>query len=591
MNKKKSVMRLVIGFWLHLSRHRQQQSLILFVLMLIVTATEVVGVGAILPFLGMLTAPEYVFSHELMQPFIIFLQLTRPDQLVLPLTLGFIMIIIITGIVRLVLLYAITRFTHATGADVSFSIYRRTLYQEYSTHISRNSSELINGIINKTGTVVNGVLLPVLTLISSSVLVLGIMVLLFFIDAITATIIFTGFGVFYLGVTRFAKKRLEKNSQSIAVESTNVIKSLQEGLGGIRDVLIDGSQLFYCQWYHKSDLLQRRALGENQFITLSPRYIIESIGIVLIAFTAYLMSQKDGGIETVIPVLGALALGAQRMLPALQHAYASISTIKGSQFSLQDVIELLNQPLTEYEKNIDQAPILFQNKITLNNVGFRYSNTAPWVISDVSITFAKGSVTGIIGETGSGKSTLLDIFMGLLKPSLGSIVIDNQEFTNHNRTSWQKHIAHVPQNIFLSDASIEENIAFGIPKEEIDHNLVRLVSRQAQIHDSIERMPMKYHTVVGECGVRLSGGQRQRIGIARALYKKSDVLVFDEATSALDSKTESSIMKAIESLDKNLTIIIIAHRLTTLKNCDQIIEIRDSRVAIAGSYNNLMKVK
>ncbi|MBT6757167.1 MAG: ABC transporter ATP-binding protein, partial [Candidatus Jacksonbacteria bacterium] len=316
--------------------------------MLLASFTEIVSISAVLPFLGVLTAPEQVYQYPLMQPLIQFLEITKPNQLVLPLTIAFITAAIFAGVIRLTLLYAMTRLSYATGADISINIYRRTLYQEYAIHVARNSSEVINGIITKTNTVIGGVVNPILILISSIVLLVGIMSALFAIDirvALTASI---GFGMLYWGVIRYTKTKLQKNSQVIADQSTMMIKSLQEGLGGIRDVLIDGSQQFYCNIYRSADLPLRRASGNIAFISGSPRYAMEAIGMTLIAWLAYVMTQQEGGMTTAIPVLGALALGAQRLLPALQQAYGSYSTIKGAKSSFQDVLNLLEQPLPDY---------------------------------------------------------------------------------------------------------------------------------------------------------------------------------------------------------------------------------------------------
>jgi ATP-binding cassette, subfamily B, bacterial PglK len=557
--------------------------------MIIASLAEIISIGAVLPFLGILTAPEQVYQHPLMQPVIQILALTEPKQLILPLTIIFITAALLTGVIRLTLLYAMTRLSFATGADLSINIYRRTLYQAYEVHASRNSSEVINGIITKTHTVIAGVILPILNLISSIILLVGIMGALFAINPTIALSASIGFGMLYWVVIRYTKTHLKNNSQTIADQSTQMIKSLQEGLGGIRDVLIDGTQQFYCKLYRNADLPLRRASGNNQFIGGSPRYAMEAIGMMLIAGLAYLMTQQKGGMMTAIPVLGALALGAQRLLPVLQQVYASYSTIKGSKSSFEDVLNLLDQPLPEYADQPLPKPIPFTKEIKLNNLNFRYSGDTPWVLKNVNLSLKKGSRIGFIGVTGSGKSTLLDIIMGLLPATEGGLIIDSQTINNQNRRAWQAHIAHVPQNIYLSDSTIEENIAFGIAKELIDHQRIKKAAQQAQIAELIEEWRDGYQTFVGERGMRLSGGQRQRIGIARALYKQADVLIFDEATSALDNETEQAVMDAIEELDKELTILIIAHRLTTLKGCDKIIKLDKNNLLLTGRYKEIIE--
>jgi len=325
--------------------------------------------------------------------------------------------------------------------------------------------------------------------------------------------------------------------------------------------------------------------------------------MTLIAGIAYTMSLREDGLTTAIPILGALALGAQRLLPALQQAYSAYSALNGSQSSFQDVLRLLDQPLPQYALETDSnkdnesyseivppTTISFNKEICLNNLSFKYAadsieNTS-WILKSINLTIVKGERIGFIGVTGSGKSTLLDIIMGLLPSTSGELTIDGELITSKNIKAWQAHIAHVPQNIYLSDSTIEENIAFGIHKEKINHQQVEKAAKQAQIAELIEEWEEGYQTSVGEQGIRLSGGQRQRIGIARALYKEADVLVFDEATSALDNETEQAVMEAIDGLGRDLTILTIAHRLTTLKGCDRIVKI-DNNIAQIGSYQEI----
>jgi len=562
--------------WGHISSRRQKQFWLLLILMFVASLFEVISVGAVLPFLGVLSSPEQVYQHQYMQPLIEILELSEPSQLILPVTILFIVAALLGGTIRLVLLYAMTRLSFATGADLSINIYRRTLYQEYAVHVSRNSSEVINGIITKTSTVISGVVAPVLNLISSVILLIGIVGVLFSISVSVALVASIGFGLLYWLVILYTKNQIKNNSQVIADQSTQMIKSLQEGLGGIRDVLIDDSQQFYCQLYRNSDLPLRRASGNNQFIGGSPRYVMEALGMVLIAGLAYTMSLQQGGMDTAIPVLGALALGAQKLLPVLQQAYGSYSTLKGAKSSFQDVLTLLEQPLPEYANQPSPIPIPFEKEIKLKNLSYRYTKDTPWVLKNINLSLKKGSRIGFIGTTGSGKSTLLDVIMGLLVPTSGELIIDQQVLNTQNLKAWQSHISHVPQNIYLSDSTIAENIAFGVSKEHIDYKRVEKAAQQAQILEMIELWKDGYQTRVGERGVRLSGGQRQRIGIARALYKQANVLIFDEATSALDNNTEHSVMEAIQSLGGEVTILIIAHRITTLKDCDTIVKIDNS---------------
>jgi ATP-binding cassette subfamily B protein len=555
--------------------------------MILASFAEIISIGAALPFLAVLMDPARIFEHTSAQPIITALGLTEPQQLLFPLTVGFGLAALITGAMRLVLLWASTRLSFAAGADLSTNIYRRTLYQPYAAHVARNSSEIINGISGKASNAIQ-VINMTLNLIGSIVMLIFILVALLSVDPIIALSAFGGFGLIYVVIIRLARNRMLINSQTVARESTFVIKSLQEGLGGIRDILIDGSQAAYCEIYRKSDEPLRRAQGNNSFISSSPRFGVEALGMLLIAALAYALAQQPEGVAKAIPILGALALGAQRLLPALEQAYGAWSGIQGGQASLQDALELLDQPLPDYINQPAAMPLPFQRQIDLKQIAFRYSSLTPWVLMDLNITIPKGSRIGFVGSTGSGKSTLLDIVMGLLQPTLGELEIDGQAISPSNQRAWQAHIAHVPQAIYLADSTIEENIAFGVAKSEIDAQRVRIAAHQAQIADTIESWPNQYQTFVGERGIRLSGGQRQRIGIARALYKRADVIIFDEATSALDNETEQAVMQSIEGLGDGITLLIIAHRLTTLKNCSKIVEFGGGGIKRVGSYEDIV---
>jgi ATP-binding cassette, subfamily B, bacterial PglK len=583
------MLQLLRRLWVHTRPKRRRQFGLLFLIMVITSFAEVVSIGAVLPFLSALTAPDILFAHPITQPFAHFLNLTEPKQLILPATIAFAIGAVFSGVMRLILLWLQTRLSYALGADFSFSIYRRTLYQPYSVHVSRNSSEVMAGVRGKADAVVGSILLPAMIIASSTMMLLSIMVVLLTIDPSSALIALIGFGIIYGLIIKFSRNTLLRNSERVNLTSIQVIKALQEGLGGIRDILIDGVQSRYCKIYSDSDLPLRRAKANIIIISGSPRFAIEGLGLVLIAFLAYSLATSPGGIFNAIPVLGALAIGAQRLLPVIQQAYGSWSSIRGAQASLVDALALLDQPLPDYANAPEPSPMPFLHNVSLNNLAFQYSKNTPWVLQHgFSFSFKKGSRIGLIGATGSGKSTLINIVMGLLEPTMGSLAIDGKIITEQNRRGWQAHIAHVPQAIFLADTSIAENIAFGTPVGEIDHARMREAAQKAQIAKSVELMDKKYNTLVGEKGVRLSGGQRQRIGIARALYKQADVIVFDEATSALDNDTERAVMDAIENLSNDLTMIIIAHRLSTLENCTQVLELANGKVLRVGSYDDIV---
>lgn len=575
--------------WPHINPRRRVQFGILFLLMILTSLAEVVSIGTVLPFLSVLTAPERIFVHPLVQPLIHALSLTTPQQLLLPLTIAFAIAVLLSGVMRITLLWLQTRLSHAIGADFSFSIYRRTLYQPYAVHVARNSSEVIAGVSAKANRVVGSTLLPLLLIASSLFMLLSILFVLLAIEPLIAVSAVIGFSAIYAMVILSTKKALARDSQRINYETNRVISVLQEGLGGIRDVLIDGTQAIYCNTFRNADLPLRRALANVSIISGVPRYAIEALGMALIAVLAYSLAGRSVGIASTIPVLGTLALGAQRLLPMLQQIYSSWTLIRGGQASLNGALDLLDQSFPTYIDEPAQPPMPFEHSITLNNLTFQYAKDAPWVLQHgISFNIAKGSRIGFIGATGSGKSTLLDIIMGLLQPSSGSLAIDGVNITGQNYRGWQAHIAHVPQTIFLADTSIAENIAFCVPVAQIDYARVRQAAQKSQIAETIESWDKQYNTLVGEHGVRLSGGQRQRIGIARVLYKQADVIVFDEATSALDNVTERAVMASIENLSDQLTIIMVAHRLTSLKNCTEIVELEDGRIKRSGSYIDII---
>ncbi|NBU73098.1 MAG: ABC transporter ATP-binding protein [Bacteroidetes bacterium] len=356
-------------------------------------------------------------------------------------------------------------------------------------------------------------------------------------------------------------------------------------MGGIRDVLLDGTQAYYCKLYADSNWKIRQAQAANSYINTAPRYLMEGLGVTFIALLAYWLTLGGNVGQSALPVLGALALGAQRMLPTLQAIYGAWANILSSEASVSDTLALLDHPIPAEAFSPIPAPLGLRNCIRFESIDFSYPSTGERVLKNINLTIRKGERIGIVGSTGSGKSTMLDILMGLLTPSSGCLVVDETPITEENSLAWRQSIAHVPQSIFLADASIAENIALGKAVADIDMDRVRRAAIQAQIADLIETRPDGYFERVGERGVKLSGGQRQRIAIARALYKNASVLVLDEATSALDNSTEKEVMDAIQKLDPGLTIVIVAHRVASVKGCDRVVRIETGKVVADGSFD------
>ena len=577
---------LLVRLWKHITVRRRTQLFGLLAFMVLASFAEVLSLGALIPFLGVLSSPETVFQNDFVQTFAAALGITQARDLLLPLTIAFGTAALITGGMRLLLLWGSTRLSVLTGAELSIDMYRRTLYQPYPVHLARNSSEVINAISTKTGATIH-IMLMIMNLISSIFILTTILIALLAADTVVALVAIVGFSAIYVTVVMGTRRSLQENSERVARETSLVIKSLQEGLGGIRDVLLDGTQAVYSEVYQQSDIRARMAQGNSSFLAAAPRFAVEALAMLFIAGLAYFMAREPSGLARAIPVLGVLALGAQRMLPIMQQAYASWASIKSNQGSLADALDMLDQPLPPWAGLPPPSAMPFAKQLELSHVTFRYGPDAPAVLNDLSLVVPRGSRIGIIGATGSGKSTLLDVVMGLLPPSQGEFLVDGVPVREEKRRSWQAHVAHVPQSVFLADKSVEENIAFGVLTQQIDRERVRKAARQAQIAETIEKWPDQYRTVVGERGARLSGGQKQRIGIARALYKKADVIIFDEATSALDSDTELAVMRSVESLSTDLTIFLIAHRTSTLRSCDRIYELRNGVVAWTGTYDEI----
>lgn len=577
--------------WSHLSRRRRLELTLVLIMVVLTSFAEVLTIGTVLPFLGALAEPEKIFHHPVVQPMVRVLELSEGSQLLFPLTVAFGLAAIFAGAMRLTLVWAQARYSSVIGTDFGISIFRRTLYQPYSFHLARNSGDVISAISNKTTVVVFQTLFPLLVVVSSFIMLAAITLVLLYLEPMIALSAICGFASIYAIVIVLTKKRMFTYGEQINLEQNKVIRALQEGLGGVRDILIDGTQSTFCEIYRRSDFLLRRAQANMLIIGNGPRFVVEAMGMVLITGLAFNFSERQQDISGVMPVLGALALGAQRLMPAMQQVYSGWTAIRGSQATLLDVLDMLDQPLPEHADQPFPQPIAFSRSITMNNLGLRYLDSEPWVLRNLTLEFPKGARVGFIGQTGSGKSSLLDVIMGLLQPTEGYLSIDGTPVSNVNCRAWQICVAHVPQSIFLTDASVTENIAFGVSSDRIDIDRVRWAAEQAQIAQTIESWSSGYETLVGERGMRLSGGQRQRIGIARALYKQAGVIIFDEATSALDNETERAVMQAIDGLSKDLTVIIVAHRLSTLKNCTMIVELEGGRVKRTGSYAEIVGIQ
>jgi len=461
----------------------------------------------------------------------------------------------------------------AMGLQLRTALYSRVLHQPYQFHISQNSSELISMVTEKVSLTVSAGIMHVLALLNAAMLAVGVIATLLYLEPVIALASSIILGTFYITVVFLVRRKLSDNARIISRNQPMAVKCLQEGIGGIRDVIMDGSHSVFVRSYVNAAYNVQKAQSQNQFRAEVPRPLIEMAGVILIAVLAYRLQRYGSAESSPFPMLAAFAIGAQRLLPSLQQIFFSWSMISGARAVMADVVEWLGLLVESEDDNRETDKLPFEDALELEDVSFHYPGHASRVLNHINLTIYKGQRIGLIGQTGSGKSTLVDIVMGLLRPSQGKLRVDHGEITSENAGRWRANIAHVPQSIFLSDSSLAENIAFGAAPEEVDMTRVEEAARRAQISEFIESLPDGYRTVVGERGIRLSGGQQQRIGIARALYKRAALIIFDEATSALDIETESRVMKSLSSLDSDLTILFIAHRLSTLAECNEVYQL------------------
>jgi len=559
------------------------------VVTLAAAVAELVSLGSVLPFLAVLTEPDVLWKRTAVQDLAVVAGWSSPDQLILPAAAVFAVAAVAAACVRLINLWLGGQLAASIGSDLSCEAYRRTLYQPYKVHVQTNSSTVINSVTNQIARTVAAIN-ALLTAWTAVLVAISLLIGLLWIDwavAIGASVLFGGaYGL----IASVSKKKLARNSSIINANASRTVKALQEGLGAIREVLLDGTQPAYLEIYRSSDRPQRQFQAKNQFLSTFPRFALEALGLLAIAFLALALVLSKGSGSAAIPLLGAFALGAQRLLPAMQQAYSGWSQLKGYTADLEGVLQMLEQPLPKLLRSTTTTGL--SRGIDFRSVGFSYGNENQRVLNDLSLQIEVGQRVGFIGSTGSGKSTTVDLLMGLLSPTQGQILVDGLDLHDplcpERLLAWRSAIAHVPQSIYLADSSIAENIAFGVSKEQIDVDRVRLAAEQAQIAPFIEASPDGYNSFVGERGIRLSGGQRQRLGIARALYKQAQVLILDEATSALDNDTEQAVMDAINQLDRNLTVVMIAHRLSTVAKCDRVIRLDHGRVVADGPPSQVL---
>ena len=575
----------VVRIYPFLNRRRKFQLVFFTFIMTISALCESFTIASFVTFISVLTKPDNLQNIIIFQNISDFLGIKDSSELLLPLTVVFCFAILISGIIRILNLAISTKLAALIGNDLSYDCFKKTLYQPYQIHINRNSSKTISTITDYiAGTTI--ALNAFLQMISAFVISLFLFITLFVLNTKVASLVIVIITLFYTLISFLVSKRFKSNSLITSYASKEQIKSIQEGLGAIRDILLSDTQLFYLNKFKISDRKKRIKQAENNFLAVSPKYALESIGIILISIIAFKYSNTGSEGTEVIPFLAALALGAQKLLPACQQVYLNWSSVKSYNYQIDGVINLLKQKIEFKDIKNNRVNLKLEKSLIIKNLCFSYNNSSDFSLSKINLTINKGDRLGIIGKTGSGKSTLVDLIMGLLIPDSGQIIIDGKDLSKpKNIKSWRASIAHVPQNIYLTDASIEENIALGINKDNIDFELIKNCAEKAQLERFISNLSQGYKTFIGERGIKLSGGQKQRIGIARALYKKANFLFLDEATSALDNKTETEFLKTLDNISKEITLVIVAHRLTTIEKCNRIIELNKGEIIEHKKYN------
>ena len=574
---KPEIFRVLFHIWIFISSKRKKQLKIHFIIMVFSGFAEIITLSAMYPFIIAISNPSKLETLRITKKFSEINIFT--DNPISFFIIIFIISILITSLLRLLNLWLIYRMSAVIGSELSTKSFRLILSQPYSFHLNTNSSEIIAVISTKIQVTVFA-LQRFFQFITGIIITFSVLVGLLILDPLSSITAASFFGLLYFIFSLKTKNRLTKNSQRVSSKRNIQFKSLQEGLGGIKDILMSGYEDVYTNIYRNADYPMRISETNSQFMASSPRIFIEAAALIFISLLALFLNKSLGRNDgDALPILAVFALGAQRLLPSLQASYNSWASIRGNISEVQDVLKFLKLKDNKKESNLKNK-LNFEKKIVLKNVCFRYRENANWILKNIDLTINKGERIGIIGKSGSGKSTLLEILMGLLVPSKGQLYVDNKKINNDIplQLSWRMAISYVPQSIYLSDNSILGNIAFGEDPENIDFKFLKECTVIAQLYTFIESLPDGFQTFVGERGVKLSGGQRQRIGIARALYKKKQIIAFDESTSALDSATEDKLIKSIQNFDNNITVIIIAHRLSTLSFCNRIVKIENKTI-------------
>ena len=575
------------NLWNFLESKRKYQLFFTLCLMILTSIFELFSLASLIPFISVLINPEQVLDIGIINLILNFFNISSREEIILFCTLIFISIALISSTIRILSLWCNTRVVALVGNDLSCLAYQKTLHQKYQTHISRNSSDIVSTLVTEINDLVLA-LNYVLIILSNTFISISIVFTLFLISWKIAISSLGIFSLTYYLISRITQEKIQKRGLLISNSAKVQLKSMQESFGGIRDLILDNNFYSYEKKYFETDYIKRIKFAEINFLGFFPRFLMEGFSLAIFAFIGVLLLKSSNNSEKILPILGATALGIQKLLPSMQQTYSGLSAVKGYKKVMDNVLSYLNQKSFNTFSHKKYKPLLFRKKIELKDISFRYKGSNLDIIKNVNLEINKGEFIGIIGKTGCGKSTFLDIVMGLIQPTEGTIKIDNKNIfdpqNKKNLQRWQASFSHVPQNIYLLDDSIVNNIIMNSNVEEINYKLLKDSCAKAEIYDFVKNTKYNFQTKIGERGVLISGGQLQRIGIARALYKDLDLLILDEATSSLDKDTEDKVMKNLLKLKNNITIIAIAHRTSTLSNCDRVFKFENAELNQVKNY-------
>ena len=575
------VYRVLFSVFNNLNSVRKTQILMFFGFISFSAFCETISVASVIPFFDFLLNPGNSFENNLFNSILKNIDFYYPENLILSASALLAVTALIATITKILSLWFGSRLSGLIGVDLSLECFKKTIFRDYEEYLNSNSSELLSTNIIFVNKTVDLLLISSRFLIS---FISGIFITIFLIiyDTKIAFSLVLIFFLIYFFFSRILRNKLTINSRIIADLSEAQIKIMQETLGVIKEIILQSSYHKYFAKYKNLDKKVRFSIANNEFINLFPRYAIEGIFIILIALMTSFLAISRANFLEIIPVLGIFAIGAQKLIPCMQQCYSGWSYLIGNISSILNVLSIIE---TSFQEKTDLNGLImlpFENNLKLINVSYGYNSNSLQILKKVNLIINKGERIGFVGKTGSGKSTLINLIVGLLSPKTGTIEIDGLDVFDKKYSErifqWRKCIALIPQDTYLKDATIAENIALGLDYRNINFKKLRAVAKDAMIDQFILSKPNDYKSLVGENGIQLSGGQKQRIAIARALYQDSRLIVLDEATSALDIKTEAKIMETIYNLNKNITILIITHRESTISKCDKVFEINNGLV-------------